>query len=92
MFFLAFAGSIRIFTLFLNLGNSEIFLIPVIILLAIIFSFFQRKSSSWANACPAQLGEDPGKFPLLIGEGKGEVLSKTPMDSSAHKWASEWQC
>ena len=85
MFFLAFAGSIRIFTLFLNLGNSEIFLIPVIILLAIIFSFFQRKSSSWANA------KDPGKSPLLIGEGKGEVLSKTPMDSSAHKWASEWR-
>ena len=43
MFFLAFAGSIRIFTLFLNLGNSEIFLIPAIILLAIIFNFFQRK-------------------------------------------------
>ena len=43
MFFLAFAGSIRIFTLFLNLGNSEIFLIPGIILLSIIFVFFQRK-------------------------------------------------
>ncbi len=82
MFFLAFAGSIRIFTLFLNLGNSEIFLIPVIILLAIIFSFFQRKSSSWANA------KHSGKSPLLIGEGKGEVHSKTPMDSSAK--ASEW--
>ena len=82
MFFLVFAGSIRIFTLFLNLANSEIFLIPAIILLAIIFSFFQRKSSSWANA------KDPGKFPLLIGEGKGEVHSKTPMDSSTK--ASEW--
>ena len=44
MFFLAFAGSIRIFTLFLNLGNSEVFLIPVIILLAIVFAFFQRKN------------------------------------------------
>ena len=44
MFFLAFAGSIRIFTLFLNLGNSEIFLIPMIILLAIIFDFFQWKN------------------------------------------------
>ena len=44
MFFLAFAGSIRIFTLFLNLGNSEIFLIPAIVLLAIAFAFFQRKT------------------------------------------------
>ena len=43
MFFLAFAGSIRVFTLFLNLINSEIFLIPAIILLTIIFAFFQRK-------------------------------------------------
>ena len=82
MFFLAFAGSIRIFTLFLNLGNSEIFLIPAIISFAIIFAFFQRKSSSWANA------KDPEKSPLLIGEGKGEVHSKIPMDSSAK--ASEW--
>jgi hypothetical protein len=44
MFFLAFAVSIRIFTLFLNLGNSEIFLIPAIILVAIVFAFFQRKT------------------------------------------------
>ena len=44
MFFLAFAGSIRIFTLFLNLWNSEVFLIPAVILLAIIFAFFQ-----WRN-------------------------------------------
>jgi len=50
MFFLAFAGSIRIFTLFLNLGNSEIFLIPAIILLAVGFAFFQHKTSSWAKA------------------------------------------
>ena len=49
MFFLAFAGSIRIFTLFLNLWNSEIFLIPAIILLAIVFAFFQHKVSSWAK-------------------------------------------
>ena len=51
MFFLAFAGSIRIFTLFLNLWNSEIFLIPVIILLAIVFAFFQwnnfKKWQEW---------------------------------------------
>jgi len=40
MFFLAFAGSIRIFTLFLNLLNSEIFLIPAIILLAVLASFW----------------------------------------------------
>ena len=56
MFFLAFAGSIRIFTLFLNLGNSEIFLIPAIILLAIGFAFFQHKSPFWANA------NDPGNM------------------------------
>ena len=89
MFFLAFAGSIRIFTLFLNLANSEIFLIPAIILLAIIFSIFQHKSSSWASA------KDPGKSPLLIGEGKGEVLNKSSIDSSAKVYtassASEWQ-
>ncbi len=42
MFFLAFAGSIRIFTLFLNLLNSEIFLIPAIILLAILVSFWAK--------------------------------------------------
>ena len=81
MFFVAFASSIRIFTLFLNLSNSEKFLIPAIVLLAIIFALFQYKLSSWAKA------KDPGKFPLLLGEGKGEV--KTPMDSSAK--ASEWQ-
>ena len=40
MFFLAFASSIRIFTLFLNLANSEIFLIPTIILLATLVSFW----------------------------------------------------
>ena len=51
MFFLAFAGNIRIFTLFLNLGNSEIFLIPATILLASVFAFFQwntfRKWHGW---------------------------------------------
>ena len=83
MFFLAFAGSIRIFTLFLNLLNSEFFLIPATILLAIVSTFFQHKVSSWANA------KDPENFPLLIGEGKGEVHNKTPMDSSAK--ASEWR-
>ncbi len=88
MFFVAFASSIRIFTLFLNLAISEKFLIPAIVLLAIIFAFFQYKSSSWAKACTAQLGEDQGKFHLLIGESKGEVHNKTPMDSSAK--ASEW--
>ena len=82
MFFLAFAGSIRIFTLFLNLLNSEFFLIPATILLAIVSTFFQHKVSSWANA------KDPGNFPLLIGEGKGEVHNKTPMNFSAK--ASEW--
>jgi ComEC/Rec2-related protein len=89
MFFLAFAGSIRIFTLFLNLGNSEIFLIPAIILLAIIFAFFQDKTPSWAKTWPNMQGRNPEKSPLLIGEGQGEVYSKTPMDSSAK--ASEWQ-
>ena len=33
--------------------------------------------SSWAQIYPAQLNEDPE--------------SGTQMDSSAHKWASEWQ-
>lgn len=51
MFFLAFAGSIRNFTLFLNLINSEIFLIPAIILLASVFAFFQwnnfKKWQDW---------------------------------------------
>ena len=56
MFFLVFSGSIRIFTLFLNLGNSEIFLIPAIILLAVGFAFFQHKTSSWAKA------KDPGNM------------------------------
>ena len=42
MFFLAFAGSIRIFTLFLNLANSEIFLIPVIVLLTTLVSFWTK--------------------------------------------------
>jgi len=56
MFFLAFAGSIRIFTLFLNLANSEIFLIPVIIILAVVFAFFQHKASFWAKA------KDPGNM------------------------------
>jgi phage-related protein len=48
MFFLAFATSIRIFTLFLNLLNSEIFLIPAIILVAIIFAFFTTPQPSAA--------------------------------------------
>jgi hypothetical protein len=43
---------------------------------------YHRKSSSWAKV------NNPGKSPLLIGEGKGEVHNKTPMDSSAK--ASEW--
>ena len=64
MFFLAFAGSIRIFTLFLNLGNSEIFLIPAIISFAIIFAFFQHKSSSWANA------KNPGNVTQIDSSAK----------------------
>ena len=52
MFFLVFAGSIRIFTLFLNLWNSEIFLIPAIILLAIVFAFFTTPQPSQASAAP----------------------------------------
>jgi hypothetical protein len=40
MFFLSFTGSIRIFTLFLNLLNSEIFLIPAIILLTVLVLFW----------------------------------------------------
>jgi len=60
MFFLAFTGSIRIFTLYLNLLNSEIFLIPTIILLAIVFAFFQHKVSSWANTKdPVNVNETP---------------------------------
>ena len=50
-----------------------------------IFAYWKiyNNSSSWAKA------KDPGKFPLLIGEGKGEIHNETPMDSSAK--ASEWQ-
>ena len=52
MFFLAFAGSIRVFTLFLNLQNSEIFLVPVIILLAVVLSIFQWKLKKWQEWKP----------------------------------------
>ena len=40
-------------------------------------------TSSWMSTCPAELGGDPVRSPLLIGEGKGEIYNKTPMDSSS---------
>jgi len=70
MFFLAFAGSIRIFTLFLNLGNSEIFLIPAIILMAIIFAFFQRKNKQQTSSpLFKEGGWKPGDFKILSPSG-----------------------
>ena len=75
MFFLAFAGSIRIFTLFLNLLNSEIFLVPAIILLAIVFAFFQRKNKQKTNSpLFKEGGWKPGDFKIL-----------SPSDSSFKK-------
>ena len=44
MFFLAFASSIRVFTLFLNLIDSEIIVIPFIILCAIIFCAIKKQN------------------------------------------------
>jgi len=79
MFFLAFAGSIRIFTLFLNLGNSEIFLIPAIILLAIVFAFFTTPPPSAAPLTGSKKSKNQ-KISSLLGEGDHEVverLSKT---------------
>ena len=70
MFFLSFAVSIRFFTLFLNLFNSEKFLIPFIVLLAIIFAFFQRKSSSWAKA------KDPGNVTQMDSSAKASEWQK----------------
>ena len=46
MFFLSFASSIRIFTLFLNLLNSEKFLIPFIILAWVIFAIWKKKKQN----------------------------------------------
>jgi len=92
MFFLAFAGSIRIFTLFLNLGNSEIFLISAIILLATLVSFWAKwnevknlrpntqdssaKASEWQKCSP------------LFKEGGwklGDLKILSPSDSSFKK-------
>ena len=89
MFFLSFAGSIRIFTLFLNLINSEIFLIPVIILLGTLVSFwakrnevknlrsntqdFSAKASEWQKCSP------------LFKEGgwkQGDLKILSPSDNS----------
>ena len=44
MFFLAFASSIRVFTLFLNLLDSEIIVIPFIVLCAIIFCIYKKRN------------------------------------------------
>jgi ComEC/Rec2-related protein len=44
MFFLAFASSIRVFTLFLNLLDSEIIVIPFIVLCAIIFCISKKQN------------------------------------------------
>ena len=44
MFFFAFASSIRVFTLFLNLLDSEIIVIPFIIFCAIIFCFIKKQN------------------------------------------------
>ena len=92
MFFLSFAGSIRIFTLFLNLINSEIFLIPVIILLGTLVSFWAKwnevknlrpntqdslaKASEWQKCSP------------LFKEGGwklGDLKILSPSDSSFKK-------
>ena len=69
MFFLAFAGSIRIFTLFLNLANSEIFLIPAIVLLAIIFAFFTTPQPSAAPLTGSKISS-------LSGEGDHEAVER----------------
>lgn len=72
MFFLAFASSIRVFTLFLNLLDSEIIVIPFIVLCAIIFSFFKLKRflSSWAKA------KDPGKVTQMDSSAKASEWLK----------------
>ena len=75
MFFLVFAGSIRIFTLFLNLANSEIFLIPAIILLAIIFAFFTTPQPSAAPLTGSKKSKNQ-KISSLLGEGDHEVVER----------------
>ena len=72
MFFLAFASSIRIFTLFLNLGNSEIFLIPAIILLAALVSFWHWMK--WS-------GKGKGN---LRGKNCGWVIGINPIMNSVY--------
>jgi len=69
MFFLAFASSIRIFTLFLNLLNSEIFLIPAFILLAIIFTFFTTPQPSAAPLTGSKISS-------LWGEGDRKAVER----------------
>ena len=84
MFFLTFAGSIRIFTLFLNLANSEIFLIPGIVLLAIIFAFSQRKSKKKhpfdkEGAEQSEAEEFDNGLPLLRGNVAYDKGVKIPL-------------
>ncbi len=80
MFFLVFAGSIRIFTLFLNLGNSEIFLIPAIVLLAILVSFWAKWNEAKnlrSNIQDSQLAEQASaKFTPLSGASKWQTMKK----------------
>ncbi len=75
------------YAIFLQSGDVwKKYVLVVLFIWLWIFAYlriYHRKSSSWAKV------NNPGKFPLLIGEGNGEVHNKTPMDSSAK--ASEWQ-
>ena len=56
MFFLAFASSIRVFTLFINLLDSEIIVIPFIVLCAIIFCFIKVKNQQNTQGSSLCLG------------------------------------
>jgi len=75
------------YAIFLQSGDVwKKYVLVVLFIWLWIFAYlriYHRKSSSWTKV------NNPGKSPLLIGEGKGEVHNKTPMDSSAK--ASEWQ-
>ena len=74
------------YAIFLQSGDLwKKYILVVLFIWLWVFAYWRiyKKQSSWVKT------KDPGESPLLIGEGKGEV--KTPMDSSAHLWASEWQ-
>ena len=92
MFFLSFAGSIRIFTLFLNLVNSKIFLIPAIILVATLMSFWAKwneaknlRSNTQDSSAKASEWQ---KYSPLFKEGgwkPGDLKILSPSDSSFKK-------